>query len=520
MNGKRETGHEPVRATQLACLDWDQLNWTKIKQQVEKTQEKIFRDTQAGRFWKAMQLQKLLVRSLPARLLAVHLVTEVNTGRYTPGIDGRVYRTKKGKVDLVESLRFKGYKPSPVKVTWIPKPDGSKRRLGIPTMRDKAMQMLVLMAMEPEWEARFEPHSFGFRKGRSPIDAVHHIFTTLLHQKGKKVHPGWVFDADITKCFDNISHDALLQKLHGSPFQAVIRRWLKSGAVGKVGFETTSKGTPQGGVISPLLANIALHGMELMFGIYTKSGNYLSPYRRGKNNRHIAFFRYADDFIILAPSREILENYVVPKIKTFLGDIGLDLNQGKTRIVNVTSGFEFLGFKFQRCLRKDGSIKELNFTPSRARLDRFLETTKEFITRNWNSDVKDIIRGLNAKIVGFCNYFKWSKANRSFAYLSHRLWEQLRNWARKRHPTRGKKWFIARYWKSIGGNNWAFTWEGMTLIEPYTRYDKDWYKRPKLRIHASPYDPSMKEYWSKRKKRPRNVIRPALPRSLRESMAT
>ena len=468
MEGRRETGNF-VRTNQRVQVDWDQVNWFQVNHQVESKQQEIFRETQIGNFRKVNQFQKLLVRSLSARLWAVHLVTERNKGKTTMGIDGRLYRTNEQKVGLTESLLFKNYKPAPVKIRWIAKPSGGKRKLGIPTIKDRAMQSLILLALEPEWEAKFEPHSFGFRPGRSAIDAVNHIWTTLTHQKGRRPHPGWIFDADISKCFDNIDHEALLMRLNGNPFRKYIRAWLKCGAISQVGFERTEKGTPQGGVISPLLANIALDGMERQFGIYSRTGTYLSPSKRRKNNKDVAFFRYADDFIVVAPSRGVIVNYIIPKVKSFLQSVGLLLNEGKTRIVNVSDGFEFLGFKFQRYFRRDGSIKEFAYFPSRKRLDRFITNLKNYLKYNWNVDVKILINGLNKRIRGFCNYYKWSKALKSFAYLSHRIWEVLWQWARKRHPRkRGRKWIRNHYWRAIGNSKWTFSHQGVHLIEPYT----------------------------------------------------
>ncbi|KKL90008.1 hypothetical protein LCGC14_1908990 [marine sediment metagenome] len=304
MNGWHETKH--VCTIQHVQLSWEHINWTQIKHEVENLQQKIFRETQIGNFRTVNQLQKLLVRSFSARRLAVRIITEINQGRNTPGINGKLYKTANEKEKLVESLKFKDYIPNPVRTVWIPKPNGDKRKLGIPTIRDRVMQSLCLLAMDPEWEAKFEPHSFGFRPGRSALDTVHHIYSTLIHQKGRRPHPGWILDADISKCFDNIDHEALLAKIKGSPFQKTIKTWLKVGTVSKIGFERTTKGTPQGGAISPLLANIALDGLERQFGIYTRTGNYKSPAHRSGLDKDVALFRYADDFIILAPSKESL----------------------------------------------------------------------------------------------------------------------------------------------------------------------------------------------------------------------
>ncbi len=223
MDRRHEAG-QPACAGQRAQVDWMRVDWTRVKRTVERLQQKIFRETRAGNLREVCKLQKLLARSLAARLWAVKLVTEVNRGRNTPGIDGYLCKSDKEKTTLAGELRLNGYKPSPVKVAWIPKSDGTKRRLSVPTIRDRAMQSLVLVVMSPEWEARFEPHSFGFRPGRSAIDAIHHMATTLMHYKERRPHPEWVFDADIAKCFDSINHEALLGKLGGSRFGTQLRR--------------------------------------------------------------------------------------------------------------------------------------------------------------------------------------------------------------------------------------------------------------------------------------------------------
>jgi len=500
MDGRRETGEKSVRANQQRVLDWATVNWSRVKGQVEKMQREIFRDAQSNNFRTMKEKQKLLVRSLPARLWAVRNVTEVNTGRNTPGIDDCLYRTAEEKVTLAESLRLKDYRPAPARVVYIPKPSGDKRRLGIPTIRDRTMQALILLAMDPEWEAKFEPHSFGFRPGRSAIDAAAHIWNTLVHQSGRRPHPGWVLDADISKCFDTIDHEAVLAKIGMSPFLKVVKAWLKSGAISKIGFERTERGTPQGGVISPLLANIALDGLERQFGIYSKTGTYLNPARRRGKNKDVALFRYADDFIALASSREVLVEHVIPRVKVFLSSVGLNLHESKTRVLNILEGVEFLGFRFQRFYRQDGTIKEFGYYPSRERLDRFMVKLKEYMRLHRNDDVKDIITGLNRRITGFCNYYKWSDAHDAFSYLTSRIWGMLGRWARRRHPTRSWKWIDRHYWHVVGTSKWVFTYRGACLVQPY-RLTAQWWKWPKVQISASPYDPGMVGYWESRRQR-------------------
>ncbi len=251
-------------------------------------------------------------------------------------------------------------------------------------------------------------------------------------------------------------------------------------------------------MISPLLANVALDGLERQFGTYSQTGRCINPAGRRGANKDVAVFRYADDFIVLAPSKEVLVGHVIPKVKEFLASVGLVLSEAKTRVVNVSDGFEFLGFRFQRHYRRDGSIRELVYAPSRARLDKFVAKLKEFIRCNWNRDVKDIIQGLNLRVRGFCNYFKWSHAWDALTYLSHKLWEMLWRWARHRHHGRSRKWLSNHYWKAEGTRSWVFSFQGARLVEPYD-LAVQWWMWPKVRIHTSPYDLAAADYWKTRR---------------------
>ena len=489
------------RQHQAANITWETMNKQAAQHGVNKLQQRIYQATRDKDFKTVRRTKKLLFKSLYARYLAVLSVT-TNQGRYTPGVDNIILRTPEEKWNLVESLRnTKEYQPKPVRIVYIPKKNGDKRKLGIPTIQDRAMQMLVYLTMIPEWEARMEPHSFGFRPGRSPIDAVQYIGMNFVPKKGRRIHPGWVLDADISACFDNIDHNALLEKLQFEPQITLIKGWLKAGSISKIGFSSTKKGTPQGGPISPLLANIALDGMERLFGIYNKYGNYTNPSQRRGLNKQLALYRYADDFVVLAQKREILEDYVLPKLQEFLTSIGLGLNQVKTRIVNISEGFDFLGFHFHRFHRRDGSVKQFIYQPSRKRLDLFLRNIKFWLRKSQHLPVQEIIKGLNRRIRGFCNYFKWSNAHKAFAYLNHRLFKILWNWVRHRHQRkRGAKWLRYRYWQPVGKHQWLFHFEGVALVEP-SRLTTSWWKRPAVRLHTSPFDPQMSQYWENRSKR-------------------
>jgi RNA-directed DNA polymerase len=487
---------------QSAAITWTTMDRSVAKRHVYKFQQQIFQATRNKDFKTVQRTKKTLFKSLYARFLAVLQVTS-NKGRYTPGVDGKVLTTPEEKWNLVELLRdIKNYHPKPVRVIYIPKKDGTKRMLGIPTIKDRAVQALQYLTMIAEWEAKFEPHSFGFRPGRNPIDVIHYIGRAFLPMKNRKPHPGWVLDADISACFDNINHEALLAKLKGEPHIQLIKDWLKSGAISNIGFVSTEKGTPQGGVISPLLANIALDGMERLFGIYNKNGNYSKPSERVGKNKGISLYRYADDYIVLAPSKEILEDYVVPKIREFLDIMGLSFNFAKTRIVNISEGFDFLGFHFHRFYRSDGSIKEFIYHPCRNRLDYFLRNLKIYLRKSQHLPVQDIIMGLNRKIRGFCNYFKWSHAHKAFAYLNHRLFKLMWNWVRHRHQRkRGARWLKYHYWRpKKDGKEWVFHFKGVDLIQPY-KLTVQWWKRPPVKIHSSPFDPQEQVYWKERSKR-------------------
>ena len=503
MTAQLQSGIHSGQGRQPYAQNWSSFDHQKAQSEVNKLQRRIYGLTQRKEFHKVTRTQKLLVKSASARYLAVRRVTS-NKGKFTAGVDGVVIVSAEEKWALMEELKdFKSYKPKPTRTVFIPKKDGTKRKLGIPTIKDRAMQALLLIALEPEWEAKFEPHSFGFRPGRSAIDAVQYIGRAFVPKKGRRPHPGWVLDADMSACFDNICHDALLNKLEGFPFRRIIRDWLKAGSVSRIGFRISEKGTPQGGVISPLLANIALDGMERLFGIHSRNGNYLNPRSRSKQNKGISLYRYADDFIVLAPNRTILEEYILPTIRKFLTNVGISFNDAKTRIVNITEGFDFLGFHFRRFTRRDGSIKEFIYSPVRKRIDRFLRELHIWIRQRQSRSVKEIIKGLNRRIRGFCNYFKWSNAHKSFAYMTHRIYKLMWNWVRHRHQRkRGARWLKYRYWRPVKGgrSQWIFHFNGVALAQPY-RFTVKWWRRPAVRIHTSPYDPASLNYWKNRAKR-------------------
>jgi RNA-directed DNA polymerase len=486
--------------------------WTELvissQARVQKIQRRIYRESQANNFRSVHNLQRLLATSFTAKVIAVDTVTRTSGGK-TPGVDGKIYKTHWDKRTLVTELNLNRYKPYPTRSVEIPKPDGGIRILGIPTIRDRAHQELVLLAMEPEWEARFEPNSYGFRIGRSAHHAVKAI-SDILHKNVKeyrndisseeKAKQVWILDADISKCFDNINHEALLQKIHkDSPFYSVIEKWLKAGTITKIGFMKTEKGTPQGGTISPLLANIALHGMEQLFGIYSqntssnppKERKYLSPSMRRGKNKGIALVRYADDFVVIvsASSCNCIETYVKPKIETFLHSIGLEVKESKTKIVNITQGFTFLGFRFR--YRKD--LRNTTYYPSQERIIQALKKVDQYIQNRRainGEDMISFIMSINQRIQGIIRYYGWSRAWGSIGYIGHRVWCIMYKWALRQHPKRGKIWvrnhcFTRRPWETFSHN-------GINVVVPYLYWrqmtkTKGWWGIEQIRINSSPY---------------------------------
>ena len=322
-------------------MTWSDVDWTATEAVVRRIQDRIFRAAKAGDGARVKNLQKLLVRSRSAKLLAIRQVTQRNAGRNTPGIDGVVCTTPEDRVTLLESgLELKGYKPKPVRRVYIPKAGkpGRFRPLGIPTVKDRVMQAVVKLALEPEWETRFEANSYGFRPGRCAMDAVEAIFIAL----GQKGSSRWILDADISGCFDEIAHEPLLARL--PTFTGTIERWLKAGSIDMGTWSASEAGTPQGGIISPLAANVALDGMERLFGCEDRDGNPVKAVTKKGMDKSVVLIRYADDFLVTAPSKEILEQHVLPSIEAFLAERGLVLNREKTRIVSIDEGFNFLGF--------------------------------------------------------------------------------------------------------------------------------------------------------------------------------
>lgn len=475
------------RTEEQSYTTWADINWHAVEGNVRRLQERIYRATTHKAWKRVKNLQKLLVRATSNTLLAIRRITQENQGKHTAGIDGVVYDTPEARWKLFqEGLSLKGYKPRPVRRVYIPKDNGKQRPLGIPTGKDRVMQAIVTATLEPEWEARFEANSYGFRPGRCTMDAIEAIHTTL----SQKHSSAWVLDADISGCFDNIDPGPLLAKL--PVFTATLRRWLHAGVVEGGVFSPTDTGTPQGGVISPLLANVALDGMERLFEAEGPEGQPTSPSSRKGLNKGIAVIRYADDFVITAPTREVLETYARPRVEKFLHERGLALSEAKTRIVHITEGLNFLGFH----IRKFGKRGKVLTVPQKEKVLKHVRALRSYLDAHKQTPAGHVIKTLNPVIRGWANYYRHCAATHVFQKVRHAQWQMLWIWAKRRHPAKSRKWVKARYFRDDG--YWTF-WAGKAELvkpdaTPITRFTKVTGKH-------SPYDPALRLYWTERKKR-------------------
>ena len=466
-------------------IHWNSVNWRQVENTVRHIQQRIYRATKEQQWMKVRNLQKMLAKSSTNRLLAIRRVTQNNKGKSTPGVDNEVYLTNTSREALFyEPFDFRSFKPQPIKRVFIPKSNNEKRPLGIPTIKDRIMQTIVKNALEPEWEARFEATSFGFRPGKSTMDAITQIRRVL---RANSTSP-WILDADISKCFDNINHEPILQRV--PVFKSIINRWLKTKVISLGQWMITSKGTPQGGIISPLLANIALDGMDRLFNGVNRYGYYKMPSTRIGQDKGVTVIRYADDFVALAPTRQILESYVIPKIKVFLSERGLSVNETKTSIKHRSEGFNFLGFTIK--LFESSNRQSLITRPAKKRVQRYLSYIKTIISKNKQIKTDDLINLLNPKIRGWTNYYMFVSSKKIFSYVDYRLFKLIWRWCKRRHPKKSSQWVMDKYFRRVGSRKWTFAGEEEIL---FYHADVPYRKYVQTKIRASPYDPLLKDYW-------------------------
>ncbi|MFC5698295.1 group II intron reverse transcriptase/maturase [Pseudomonas sp. GCM10022186] len=459
-----------------APQDWHDIDWCRAQRNVRGIQIRIAKACREGKWRKVKALQRMLTRSQSARYLAVRRVTE-NQGKRTAGVDRELWNTPNAKWFAAKGLEQRGYQPRPLRRVFIPKSNGKERPLGIPTMTDRAMQALHLLALSPIAETTGDPNSYGFRIERSTADAMGQLFVCL----SKKASAHWVLEADIQGCFDHINHDWLIT--HVPMNKGVLRKWLKAGVVHKGQLLATDAGTPQGGIISPTLANLALDGLE------TQLKQHLGVTRAKKLKVNVV--RYADDFVITGISPEVLESEVRPWVEQFLAVRGLRLSPEKTQIVSIDDGFDFLGWNFRKYNGK------LLIKPSRKNAKAFYDKVKEVIDSNKTATQASLIRLLNPILRGWALYHQPVVAKAAFTRMDHRVFVKLWRWAKRRHPNKKLAWIRKRYFQIQDSRNWVFaTTEidkkgGKREVVLYSLAGTPIERHKKVSGEYNPYDPSM-----------------------------
>lgn len=474
-------------AATLACapldMTWNGISWIEVQRQVRRLQARIVKATQVGKHGKVKALQWLLTHSFSGKALAVKRVTE-NKGRNTPGVDKIIWKTPEAKINAIASMKRRGYSPLPLRRVLIPKKNGKTRPLGIPVMKCRAMQALYLLALEPIAETTADLNSYGFRPERSTADAGKQCFNSLA----QKTSAEWVLEADIKGCFDNISHDWMIANIRTD--KAVLKKWLKAGFVYQNELFPTESGTPQGGIISPVLANMTLDGLESML-----AEKFPNAKRTG---RKMNMVRYADDFIITGNSKEWLEHEVKPAVVEFLAERGLVLSPEKTKRTHIREGFDFLGWNIRKYHDK------LLMKPSKANVKAHLDKIREVIKGNKTAKQANLIRLLNPVLRGWANYHSHVVAKKTFGKVDTYVWSMLWQWAVRRHPNKGDRWVKEKYFKTRGTRSWVFaatekqedgkSREIILLKESDTPIQR----HIKIKADANPHDPQWERYFESR----------------------
>ncbi|MGI2298274.1 group II intron reverse transcriptase/maturase [Candidatus Cardinium hertigii] len=436
--GKQMITNKIVSASFNEITSWRQINWQQCAKNIRRLQTRIVQATQSKRWNKVKALQHILTRSFSGKALAVQRVT-TNRGKCTAGVDGQLWQSLSSKCEAITELKHIGYRPKPLRRIYIPKSDGSSRPLGIPTMKDRAMQALHLMGLAPVAETTGDNHSYGFRVGRSTADAMSQIFKTLAGKNRAE----WILEVDVRKCFDEIDHNWLLNNI---PMETrILEKWLKSGYIEKQMFCSTKWGTPQGGIISPTLANMTLDGIEAIISKqFGKKGD------KPRKKSGVYLIRYADDLVITGKSKEILEIQVLPLLKEFLETRGLNLASKKTKITHVRSGFDFLS----QNVRKYGA--SIIIKPSKDGIKRLLDRVRQTIKKNQAQTQGYLIDLLNPLIRGWAYYHHKVCARKVFEKVDHEIFKMLWRWSKRRHPNKGLYWIKEKYFKTKGTRSWCF----------------------------------------------------------------
>jgi RNA-directed DNA polymerase len=457
--------------------NWHTIMWRKVIQRVSRLQRRIAKAVKEGKWGKAKSLMHLVSKSFYAKLLAVFRVT-TNKGGNTPGVDNILWMGGHDKIQAVKSLKTRGYSPKPLRRVYIPKKNGKKRPLSIPCMRDRAMQTLFAIALEPFAETTADPNSYGFRPKRSCNDAIAQCFLSLCRKNSAQ----WVFEADIKACFDQISHNWLLE--HIPINNTVLRKWLKAGFIDKKQLFPTTKGTPQGGTISPMLMNMVLDGME-------KAINKQFPKWKGMK---VNFIRYADDFVITAAKKETITREIIPLVIKFLEERGLKLSAEKSKVSHINDGFDFLSQNVRKYKGK------LIIRPSKSSVQSFKDKIKTIFQNNKGIPAHALIRLLNPVIRGWSNYHKGICSKKTFGRLGTFMYWQLKRWAKYQHGNKNRWWIFHRYFHD---NHFTDIRTNDKCSTIYRLYRIDYVPvryHVKVKSNANPFLPEFDKYFFQRTK--------------------
>ena len=472
-------------------LQWNQIDWKKAEEQVNRLQIRIVKATLEQKWRLVKRLQYLITNSFYAKALAVRRVV-TNSGKKTSGIDGVLWKTDKEKMEAVFALNVQTYHAKPLKRIYIEKfGKKEKRPLGIPTMSDRAMQALQLLALEPIAETTADRISFGFRKYRSTGDAREYAFSIL----SRKDSPQWVLEGDIKSCFDKISHQWMMDNIPTD--KRILKEFMNCGYIEKKHLFPTTEGSPQGGVISPTCANMVLDGLEpMILDVYWRSR--VKKTLNVKYNIHkVHVVRFADDFIVTATDKQTLEEIKL-MIERFLKPRGLTLSKEKTVITHINDGFDFLGWNFRKFRGK------LIIKPSHKSMCKITRKISETIKQNRTSTQDILILKLNEITRGWAEYHHSTCAKRAFGVIDHRIWEMLWKWAKRRHPNKGKHWIVDKYWRTHKGRKWAFMTDNHIL---YLMMDTPIVRIGQMSLGKNPF--LDKEYFENRARKHRYNMKKA-----------